>query len=169
MMLQKKKRKEIHKELAATLDDNALSYATIKNWAVLFKAGRESVDDDSRSGCPTSAVTDESVKDVEKFVVKDRRVSVRQIASEMGISVGSVETILHDRLNLFKASVRWFYVCSLLSRKSCASRFRNKSEGSLKQTLRIFLSDLSVRIKLESITLITKTRLNYVNETIQTH
>ena len=49
---------------------------------------------------------DESVKDVKKFVMKDRGVSVRHIASEMSISFGSVETILHHRLNLFKASTR---------------------------------------------------------------
>ena len=36
--------------------------------------------------------------------MKDRRVSLRQIASEMSISVGA---ILYDTLNLFKASARW--------------------------------------------------------------
>ena len=41
------------------------------------------------------------MKDVEKFVTKDRFVSVRHIASEMSTSVGSVETNLHNRLNLF--------------------------------------------------------------------
>ena len=30
MMLQKKKPREIHEELVATLDDNALSYVTLK-------------------------------------------------------------------------------------------------------------------------------------------
>ena len=105
MVLQKKKPKEIHDELVATLDDNALRYATVKKWTALFKDGRESIDDDLRSGRSTSAVTDESVKDVEKFVEKDWRVSVPYIASEMSIFVGFVETILHDRLNLFKASV----------------------------------------------------------------
>ena len=39
--------------------------------------------------------------------MKDRRVPVRRIASEISISVGYVETILHDRLNLFKGSTRW--------------------------------------------------------------
>ena len=52
-------------------------------------------------------MTDESVKDVERFVMKNRRIPVRHIASEMSISVGSVETIFHDRFNLFKTSTKW--------------------------------------------------------------
>ena len=78
-----------------------LSYATVKIWATLFKVGRESVDDDSGSGCRASAVTN-----VEKFVMKDWRVSVQHIASETSVSIWSVETIFHDRLNLFNASAR---------------------------------------------------------------
>ena len=46
MMLQRKPKK-IHKELVATLGDNALLYTTVKRWATLFKDGWESVDDDS--------------------------------------------------------------------------------------------------------------------------
>ena len=95
MVLQKNKPKEIHEELVATLGDNALSYATVKKWAALFKAGWESVDDDSQSSRRTSAVTDESVKDLEKFVMRGRRISIRHIASEMSISLEYVETILH--------------------------------------------------------------------------
>ena len=53
-----------------------LSYAMVKKWAAVFKAGRESVDDGSRCCRPASAVTDESMKDVEKFVMRDRHVSV---------------------------------------------------------------------------------------------
>ena len=52
-------------------------------------------------------MTDESVKEVEKFVMKDRRVSVQHIASEISIFVGSVETILYDPVNLFKVSAKW--------------------------------------------------------------
>ena len=46
MLLQKKKSKEIHGELVKILADNALSYATVKKWTALCKAGWESVDED---------------------------------------------------------------------------------------------------------------------------
>jgi histone-lysine N-methyltransferase SETMAR len=37
----------------------------------------------------------------------DRRIKVREIAVAMGISAGSVETILHDKLGLSKVCARW--------------------------------------------------------------
>ena len=62
--------------LEATLGDNAFLYATETKMAALSKAGQGIIDDDSQSNRPTSALTNESMKDVEKFVVKDRHVSV---------------------------------------------------------------------------------------------
>ena len=116
----------------ATSGNIALLYATVKKLVALFKACRESVDDDSRSGRPTSVVTNEGVQDVEKFVMKDRRVSIRHIDSEMTISVGSVKIILHNRLNWFKASAGWDSclltpVQKINFKISCASRFCKRS------------------------------------------
>jgi hypothetical protein len=41
------------------------------------------------------------------MVMEDRRLTVRQTAANAGISVGSVDTILHDDLKLRKYSARW--------------------------------------------------------------
>jgi len=106
MMLQKKASKAIHEELMSTMGDNVVAYATVKKWAALFKTGRDSVDDDPSSGRPLTGLTEENVKAVENLVMEDRRVSVRRIAAEVKLSVGSIETILHDHLNMFKASTR---------------------------------------------------------------
>ena len=53
-----------------------LLYATVKKCGALFKAGRESIDDDLRNDHSTNAATDGSMKDVEKFVMEDRHVLV---------------------------------------------------------------------------------------------
>jgi len=37
----------------------------------------------------------------------DRRVTVREIANELSLNVGSVETIIHERLKFSKVSARW--------------------------------------------------------------
>ena len=44
---------------------------------------------------------------VESMVMDNRRISVRYIASQLGICNGSVVTILHHHLNLSKVSARW--------------------------------------------------------------
>ena len=58
MVMQQKTPKLIHEELQVTLGDSALANPTVKKWAALFKAGRESVQDDARCGRPTTAVND---------------------------------------------------------------------------------------------------------------
>jgi len=38
---------------------------------------------------------------VEQVVMEDHRLTVKQIAANAGISIGSVDTILHDDLKMF--------------------------------------------------------------------
>jgi len=57
---------------------------------------------------------------VEQMVMEDRRLTVKQIAANAGISVGSVDTILNDDLKMRKVSVRW--VPRMLTDENKASR-----------------------------------------------
>ncbi|GFS22822.1 transposase [Elysia marginata] len=63
--------------------------------------------DEHCEGRPPSVVTEKNVSTVEKLIMQDRRITVKQLAFETKISIGSVETILHDHLNLNKVSARW--------------------------------------------------------------
>lgn len=99
--------KEIFEDMSATLRDSAPSYATVKKWAALFKGGRENLEDDDRSGRPSTSVTEDTISKVENLVMADRRLTVRYLAAKVGISATSVETILHQHLRLNKVSARW--------------------------------------------------------------
>ena len=68
----------------------------MKKWAAEFKRGRDSIEDDGRSGRPKDATADENVRVVHILVMCDRRRDLRSIASEMGISFGAVQSILTD-------------------------------------------------------------------------
>lgn len=70
-----------------------------------FHDRRESFDDDSRSGRPSTS-TNERVKRMREIVRSDRRKCVDQIASEVGISVVSFQIILHDVLNMCRVCQR---------------------------------------------------------------
>lgn len=98
---------EIYDRMVNVYGNDAPSLSTVKKWAALFKAGRASVQDDPRSGRPVEVVTDEKCDAVRRLVEEDRRIKVFQLAEEVGISVGSVETILHDKLGLSKVCARW--------------------------------------------------------------
>ena len=79
----------------------------MKKWSAEFKRGKESIEDDARSGRPKDATTDENVEIVHNLVMCDKRRYLRSIASEEGISFGAVQTILTDILGMSKVSARW--------------------------------------------------------------
>ena len=99
--------KEINEDFMETLGKESAFYSTVKKWAADFKRGRESVEDDIRSGRPKYATSDENVKFVHTLVMCDRRRDLRSIASEVGISFGTVQSILTDILGMSKVSARW--------------------------------------------------------------
>ena len=59
-------------------------------------------------------------KKVRDLVYSDRRIQVEEIAQALGISHGSVSTILHDRLGMRKLTARW--VPRSLNDKQMATR-----------------------------------------------
>ena len=86
---------------------SAPSYAQVKFWVGEFKCGRISLEDEARSGRPLDATNEEMCKKVWDLVYSDRRIQVEEIAQALGISHGSVSTILHDRLGMRKLTARW--------------------------------------------------------------
>ena len=47
--------------------------STVKKTAAEFRRGRESIEEDERSGCPKEATTDENIEIVHSLVMCDRR------------------------------------------------------------------------------------------------
>ena len=111
---------EVHGELADVYGYSAPSYAQVKFWVGEFKHGRTSLEDEARSGRPLDATDEEMCKKVRDLVYSDRWIQVEEIAQALGISHGSVSTILHDHLNMRKLTARW--VPKSLSDEQMATR-----------------------------------------------
>ena len=71
-----------------------------------FKSSFFSIQDSPREGRPNFVVTEDSVCQVKTLVLEDQRVTVKQLAAITKMSVGSIETILHDHLYMSKVSAR---------------------------------------------------------------
>jgi [histone H3]-lysine36 N-dimethyltransferase SETMAR len=99
--------RQIYDDMLLTLEDNAPSYSTVKKWAALFRFGRTSIEDDPRSGRPNEAVTSENVDKVHQLVMNDRRLTVRQMSEELGMSKSTVDRIVKEELEMTKVSARW--------------------------------------------------------------
>ena len=101
------KAKEIHRHMADVYDGSSPKYSTVAKWSAEFKRGRDSLQDDPRPGCPADVISQEMINRVERLVLNNRRIKGAKLASECGISNGSVYTIIHEHLGLSKVSARW--------------------------------------------------------------
>ena len=107
--LQKKRLapKGIYANKVATLGDDVSALLTVKKWTAEFKRGRESFDDDPRSGRLASATTKENINRIHHMAMDDRRLTVNQIADAVAISRERVDNVLHQELGMSKVSARW--------------------------------------------------------------
>ena len=117
LYLKGKTGKEIHGDVYGS---SAPSYAQVKFWVGEFKRGRTSLEDEARSGRPLDATNEEMCKTVRDLVYSDRRIQVEEIAHALGISHGSVSTILYDRLGMRQLTACW--VPKSLSDEQMATR-----------------------------------------------
>ena len=82
--------KQIFNELCGIYRTQTISMRTVFRWVKAFKAGKFSVEDDTRPGSSKTSVTKANIAAVKIVVEQDARLSVRDIASCTGISEGSV-------------------------------------------------------------------------------
>ena len=101
------KAKEINRRMADVYGDSSPKYSTVAKWSAEFKRGRDSLEDDPRPCHPADVISQETTDRVERLVLNNRRLKVAELASECGISNGSVYTIIHEHLGLIKLSARW--------------------------------------------------------------
>lgn len=99
--------KTILEEMLAVYGDDCPSKSTICEWSKLFKHGRESLDDDPRSGRPVDVITSDVVEKTKCLVLEDARLKKRQLAATLGVSETTVFRILHEYLGMTKVSARW--------------------------------------------------------------
>ncbi|GFU71376.1 protein GVQW3 [Trichonephila clavipes] len=84
-----------------------MSRARVFKWFRPFKEGRQSVNSDSHSGRPSTSRNEDKIAQVKAIVNSDRRLTVREIAQECHISVGSCDEILRKDLNMLQVSAKF--------------------------------------------------------------
>ena len=80
---------------------SVLKYFRVAKWSVEFRFGQDSFEDDPRPGHPDDGITQEMIDRVARLVQSYSRIKVAKLASECGISNGSVH------YNRHKVSARW--------------------------------------------------------------
>jgi hypothetical protein len=93
--------------LKEAFGDNAMSQIKTFLWYKRFKDGRTSVDDDERSGRPSTSKTPENIANVHEAILADRRRTIHDVCEIVGLSYGTVQRIPSDDLNMRRIAAKF--------------------------------------------------------------
>ena len=87
--------------------ESAMSKTRVYEWYKRFQVGREDVEDDERPGRLSTSTIDENVEKMKKMVMNDRRIIIREVADEVGISIGSCHEIFSNVLGMKRVAAKF--------------------------------------------------------------
>jgi len=87
--------------------DTALKKTAVYGWFSQFKNGQEMLEDDQRSGRPSTFRTKEMTEKVQKLIQCDRRMNIVELEQEVGISHRSIHVILSEDLKMRCVSAKF--------------------------------------------------------------
>ncbi|UYV83800.1 hypothetical protein LAZ67_X000166 [Cordylochernes scorpioides] len=73
----------------------------------MFSEGREDVNDEERAGRPSTSTTDEKINEVEKMILANRQITVREVAEDLNISIGSCHSIFINDLGMRRVAAKF--------------------------------------------------------------
>ena len=92
---------EILRKIAAVFPEDAPSLRTIQRWIADFNSGeRSSFSDETRSGRPCTARSDENVLRIQNLITDDPKLSIRDLEELTGINRDAIHKILRTVLKL---------------------------------------------------------------------
>ncbi|XP_068225004.1 protein GVQW3-like [Palaemon carinicauda] len=117
---------ETHQMLRQAYEDTAVTHKTVCKWFGRFKEGKESLDDNDRSGRPSTSRNDDNIAAVKTITQSNRCLTIREISEETNLSFGSVQAVLTDDLNMRRVTAK--FVPRILTAEQKESRFAISSE-----------------------------------------
>jgi histone-lysine N-methyltransferase SETMAR len=111
---------DIHRELTVAYGPLAPQYSTVWKWADRFKNGRESIEDDPRSGRPVTVYSEANIELVRQLIETNPHATYDEMESETSINRFTIFEIIHSALRLRKLNSR--YVPHILTDENRAKR-----------------------------------------------
>jgi len=98
---------ETYQLLQQAYGEDAMGRTQVFGWFRRFKEGRTSVASDPRLGQLSTSRNEEMIAKVRTIVRNNRRLTVREIADDCGISAGSCDAILTDDLHMKRVCAKF--------------------------------------------------------------
>jgi len=87
--------------------EDCLSRKQCHAWYRRFKSGRTSIEDDPKSGRPSTSIDDDHFEKVLAVIRQNRRLTVREVAEEVGICKSSCYLILTEKLKMRRVAAEF--------------------------------------------------------------
>lgn len=105
--LMKKSPKEAKLWLDKHYGNESPSKTTVYAWYNEYKHGRLTTEDAQRPGRPSEAVSPKNIRKIHNMIMLDKKLTIKDIAVEMGISKERVGHILKEELQMMKLYLLW--------------------------------------------------------------
>jgi len=106
--------------LREAFKEEALSQARVYEWFSQLKRGDMSLEDQPRSGHPSTSRTDENIKKIRDAIMFDRRRTLDELEAVTGVSWSSCQRILTEELHMKRIAAK--FVPRLLSEDQRTNR-----------------------------------------------
>ncbi|UYV64880.1 hypothetical protein LAZ67_3002255 [Cordylochernes scorpioides] len=93
--------------LTVAYGEATLDRSNVYRWYKMFSEGREDVNDEERAGRPSTSTTDEKINEVEKIILANRRITFREVAEDLNISIGSCHSIFINDLGMRRVAAKF--------------------------------------------------------------
>ncbi|UYV81753.1 PUM2 [Cordylochernes scorpioides] len=98
---------ETFEMLNKAFPNDAPKRTTVFEWHSRFKAGRISIEDDPRQGCPKFQRTDENVQKITDLIKENPRTTLLELEQDTGISKTTIGRIVTEDLKLKKTPAKF--------------------------------------------------------------
>lgn len=98
---------ETFEMITSVYGDSSLSRTQCYEWFRRFKNGRESTEDNHRSGRPSTSTDASHVRQIDELVHSNRRLTVREMSVDCDISFGSCQNILTEHLGMRRIAAKF--------------------------------------------------------------
>ena len=98
---------DIREDLHTVYGDSCISKSAISKWINCFKEGRDTAKSDMRKGRPVTVSNERKVAEIQEYILEDRRATVENVAEHFGISYGTAQDNMSNKLGMRRVSARW--------------------------------------------------------------
>ncbi|UYV80271.1 hypothetical protein LAZ67_18002251 [Cordylochernes scorpioides] len=95
------------RKLTVAYGEATLDRSNVYRWYKMFSEGREDVNDEERAGRPSTSTTDEKINEVEKMILANRRITVREVAEDLNISIDSCHSNFINDLGMRRVAAKF--------------------------------------------------------------